>query len=231
MATNILLTVLTISFVISFYLSLTSAAVMNVASVSAFSTPVGSPLPSQDIQESISPTAQFQRILTNLGFHQLAMAIPSLSDSAFSIWNGPSTLFAPTDVSIQSCGSCSLPQLLREHMVPGIFSLDYLRKLSFGTKLETMSPGGCITVTSAAEDNTKIFIGGVEITHLDLYNNGVIVVHDPSYIHHHQRYPWLNQNHHQLWTSCSYKGTSIAELVTILALVGANITRSNFVKV
>ncbi|XP_042501414.1 uncharacterized protein LOC122079215 [Macadamia integrifolia] len=177
MATNILLTVLTISFVVSFYLSLTSAAVMNVASVSAFSTPVGSPLPSQDIQESIYPTAQFQRILTNLGFHQLAMAIPSLSDSAFPIWNGPSTLFAPTDASIQSCGSCSLPQLLREHMVPGIFSLDYLRKLSFGTKLETMSPGRCITVTSEAEDNTKIFIGGVEITHPDLYNNGVIVVH------------------------------------------------------
>ncbi|KAJ4963797.1 hypothetical protein NE237_023736 [Protea cynaroides] len=85
-------------------------------------------------------------------------------------------LFAPSDASIQSCVSCSVTQLLREHMVPGIFSFDYLHKIAFGTKLETMSPGRCITVTSA-ENNTKIYIGGVEITHPDLYNNGVVVVH------------------------------------------------------
>ncbi|KAF8389638.1 hypothetical protein HHK36_024157 [Tetracentron sinense] len=65
---------------------------------------------------------------------------------------------------------------LREHIVPGMFSLDYLRSLAFGTKVETMSPGRCMTVTSA-DNFTKIFIGGVEITHPDLFNNGLIVVH------------------------------------------------------
>ncbi|XP_042494068.1 fasciclin-like arabinogalactan protein 21 [Macadamia integrifolia] len=176
MATSLQLMVFTISIFVSFYLSSTSAAVMNEGSASSFFTPVGSPLPSQEVQESTSSTALFQTILTNLGYYQLASAIPSLSDSALTIWNGPSTLFAPTDASIQSCGSCSVAQLLREHMVPGVFSFDYLGKLAFGTKLETMSPGRCITVTSA-DNGTKIYIGGVEITHPDLYNNGVILVH------------------------------------------------------
>ncbi|KAJ4960431.1 hypothetical protein NE237_020341 [Protea cynaroides] len=176
MATSMQLKFLTNLFLVSFCLSLTNAAVMSGASVSAYSTPVGSPLPSQDVQDLMSPTALFKPILTNLGFHQLAMAIPSLADSAFSTWNGPSTLFAPTDSSIQSCSSCYPAKLLREHLVPGIFSLDYLRKLAFGTKLETMNPGRCITVTSA-DNHTKIFVGGAEITHPDLYNNGIIVVH------------------------------------------------------
>ncbi|XP_043694499.1 fasciclin-like arabinogalactan protein 21 [Telopea speciosissima] len=171
------LIVFIISFFVSCCLLLTSASVMSEDSVSAFSTQVGSPLPTQEVQESTTPTAPLQPILTKLGFNQLAAAIPSLSDSAFPIWNGPpSTIFAPTDASIQSCVSCSIAQLLREHMVPGIFSFDYLRKLAFGTKIETMSPGRCITVTSA-DNNTKIYIGGAEITHPDLYNNGVIVVH------------------------------------------------------
>lgn len=60
--------------------------------------------------------------------------------------------------------------------MPGIFSLQYLQTLPFGTKIETMVPGRCLTVTSAV-NNSKIFIGGVEITHPDLFNNGLIVVH------------------------------------------------------
>lgn len=108
------------------------------------------------------------------------MAVPSLSDdSAFTTWNGPTTLFAPTDASIRSCSSCSVVRLLREHIVPGLFSYDYLRKLAFGTKIETMDPGRCITVTSSNDGNnfTKIYIGGVEITRPDLFNNGLVVVH------------------------------------------------------
>ncbi|KAL8266228.1 hypothetical protein R6Q59_003572 [Mikania micrantha] len=135
---------------------------------------------SHDIHDSFAPTSIFEPILANLGFHELAMAVPSLSDdSAFTTWNGPTTLFAPTDASIQSCSSCSVVRLLREHIVPGLFSHDYLRKLTFGTKIETMDPGRCITVTSSTDVNnyTKIFIGGVEITRPDLFNNGLIVVH------------------------------------------------------
>ncbi|KAD3640935.1 hypothetical protein E3N88_30158 [Mikania micrantha] len=135
---------------------------------------------SHDIHDSFAPTSIFEPVLANLGFHELAMAVPSLSDdSAFTTWNGPTTLFAPTDASIQSCSSCSVVRLLREHIVPGLFSHDYLRKLTFGTKIETMDPGRCITVTSSTDVNnyTKIFIGGVEITRPDLFNNGLIVVH------------------------------------------------------
>lgn len=110
------------------------------------------------------------------------MAVPTLSDTAFTTWNGPSTLFAPNDASIRACGaaSCSVTRLLREHIVPGLFSHEYLKKLAFGTKIETMDPGRCITITSAADyqtNATKIFIGGVEITRPDLFNNGLLVIH------------------------------------------------------
>ncbi|KAI3717038.1 hypothetical protein L1987_68353 [Smallanthus sonchifolius] len=139
-----------------------------------------SPAPPHDVHDSFVPTSIFETILANLGFHELSMAVPSLSDdSAFTTWNGPTTLFAPTDVSIRSCSSCSVVRLLREHIVPGLFSHDYLRKLAFGTKIETMDPGRCITVTSSTDGNnyTKIYIGGVEITRPDLFNNGLVVVH------------------------------------------------------
>ncbi|KAJ0726849.1 putative FAS1 domain-containing protein [Helianthus annuus] len=142
------------------------------------SAPTTSP---HDIHDSFAPTSIFEPILANLGFQELANAVPSLSDdSAFTTWNGPTTLFAPTDASIQSCSSCSVVRLLREHIVPGLFSHDYLRKLAFGTKIETMDPGRCITVTSSIDvsnNYTKIFIGGVEITRPDLFNNGLVVVH------------------------------------------------------
>lgn len=104
------------------------------------------------------------------------MAIHSVTDSTFTAWNGSTTIFAPTDASIRSCLSCSVPRLLQEHIVAGSFSFHYLRTLVFGTKIETMVPGRCVTVTSAV-NNTKIFIGGVEITHPDLFNNELIVVH------------------------------------------------------
>ncbi|KAF5180479.1 Transmembrane protein [Thalictrum thalictroides] len=151
---------------------------------SIVSSPAQAPPPSIGLppqQEMQSPMAVLESILTNLGFQELAVAVPSLSDSAFYTWNGPSTIFAPTDNSIRSCGvSCSVPQLLREHIVPGIFSLDYLKKLAFGTKLETMSTGRCITVTSASSrdgNDTIVYIGGVEITQPDFFYNGLVVVH------------------------------------------------------
>ncbi|CAI0429024.1 unnamed protein product [Linum tenue] len=105
------------------------------------------------------------------------MAVPTLSsESTATAWSGPSTLFAPSDASLHSCYSCSVPSLLREHIVPGLFTMDYLRKLAFGTKVETLTPGKCITVTSSSA-NAKIFIGGVEITRPDLFNNGFLVIH------------------------------------------------------
>ncbi|KAL5706316.1 hypothetical protein ACHQM5_024503 [Ranunculus cassubicifolius] len=147
----------------------------------ASAPPPPSSMTQSQSQELQSPMAILESILSSLGFQELAMAVPSLSDSAFRTWSGPSTVFAPTDDSIRSCtGSCSVPQLLREHIVPGLFSFEYLKNLAFGTKLETMNTGRCITVTSAEkrdENGTLVYIGGVEITHPDFFNNGMIVVH------------------------------------------------------
>ncbi|KAH0451966.1 hypothetical protein IEQ34_019265 [Dendrobium chrysotoxum] len=134
-------------------------------------------------------------ILSNLGFHELAMAVPALYSPVLSSWYGPITLFAPSDHdSIRSCPSFSAPRLLREHLVPGLFSSVYLSKLSFGTKLETSSPGRCLTITSKSAvsksnnsvgsndldrdpSGIKIFVDGIEITQPDLFNNGQIVIH------------------------------------------------------
>ncbi|KAK3415016.1 hypothetical protein EUGRSUZ_H00590 [Eucalyptus grandis] len=131
--------------------------------------------------DSLSPTSLLEPILSHLGFHDLAMAVPSLTDSpSFTTWNGPSTLFAPSDSSLKSCASCSVPRILSEHIVPGLFSFGYIQKLAFGTKVETMSPGHCLTVTSATHrvtNTTRIFIDGVEISRPDMFNNGIVVVH------------------------------------------------------
>ncbi|CAI0554522.1 unnamed protein product [Linum tenue] len=136
--------------------------------------------------ESFIHTALLAPILAHLGYNELAMAVPTLSsESTATAWSGPSTLFAPSDASLHSCYSCSIPSLLREHIVPGLFTMDYLRKLAFGTKVETLAPGKCITVTSSSVKNStadppsaaKIFIGGVEVTRPDLFNNGFLVIH------------------------------------------------------
>ncbi|EEF33395.1 fasciclin-like arabinogalactan protein 21 [Ricinus communis] len=140
---------------------------------------------SHDLHENsfFSHTALLAPILSHLGFTELSTAAPSLSST--ETWSGPSTLFAPSDSSIHTCLSCSVPSLLREHIVPGLYTIDYLRKLAFGTKIETLSPGRCLTVTSTSLKNQnvnvssifKVFIGGVEITHPDLFNNGLIIIH------------------------------------------------------
>ncbi|KAE9605198.1 hypothetical protein Lal_00024782 [Lupinus albus] len=94
-------------------------------------------------------------------------------------------MVAPSDASLRTCFSCSIPNLLRDHMVSGLFTIDYLRRIAFRTKIETLSPRPCITVTShSVHPNTKsttaakVFIGGVEITQSGLFNNNMIIVHD-----------------------------------------------------
>nr|XP_010917283.2 fasciclin-like arabinogalactan protein 21 [Elaeis guineensis] len=115
------------------------------------------------------------------------MAVPALISSASAAApSGPITVFAPSDDSIRSCAACSPAALLREHLVPGLFSKIHLSNLAFGSKLETASPGRCLTVTSTASrpgSNSsspvafKIFVDGVEVTRPDLFNDGRIVIH------------------------------------------------------
>ncbi|GAB4837969.1 hypothetical protein Ancab_027497 [Ancistrocladus abbreviatus] len=128
-----------------------------------------------NVKPSVSPFSSVIPILTEFGFHDLVMAAHSMSSPALA-WPGPLTIFAPADSAVRTCPSCSLSLLLQEHSVPGLYSFDYLRKLVFGTKIETILPGRCLTVTSAV-NGSKIFIGGAEITRPDLFNNGHVIVH------------------------------------------------------
>ncbi|XVF15134.1 hypothetical protein REPUB_Repub09cG0123200 [Reevesia pubescens] len=186
MAINVSVNLMIFFLALSFHSTLTSSATTATPSPPFFTF---SPAP-QPPQDHFSDNAIFSHIsllapiLSHLGFNELATAAPSLSSDSTSAtaWSGPYTIFAPSDSSVRTCVSCSSTSLLREHMVPGLFTVDYLRKLTFGTKIETLSPGRCITVTSTSYNHKnftihKIFIGGVEITHPDLFNNGMIIIH------------------------------------------------------
>ncbi|GMP92746.1 hypothetical protein CsSME_00042837 [Camellia sinensis var. sinensis] len=125
------------------------------------------------IHEHAYPSSLIGPILANLGFHGFSAAAPSIFNT--TTWSGPTTIFAPSDSSLLSCRSCSVPLLLHEHTVPGLFPLHYLRTLAFGSKIETLSPGRCITITLS--NSSEVYVGGVKITRPDLYNDGLVTVH------------------------------------------------------
>ncbi|KAL7163215.1 hypothetical protein ACSBR2_039332 [Camellia fascicularis] len=129
--------------------------------------------PPPPFQEHAYPSSLFGPILAKLGFHGFSAGAPSIFNT--TTWSGPTTIFAPSDSSLLSCRSCSVPLLLREHTVPGLFPLHYLRTLPFGTKIETLSPGRCITITFS--NASQVYVGGVKITRSDLYNDGLVTVH------------------------------------------------------
>ncbi|KAK6931669.1 FAS1 domain [Dillenia turbinata] len=175
-----------LSLQLSFFTAVFVISFCTIPSVKGISAP--SPPPSQSLHDHDFPTTaafkpppMLEPILTHLGFQELSTAVTSLSlstattSSAVSA-GGPLTIFAPSDSSIRTCPSCSLPRLLEEHTLPGLFTFHYLRSLAFGTKIETILPGRCITVTATA-NSTKIFVGGAEISRPDLFNNGFIIIH------------------------------------------------------
>ncbi|ONK75030.1 uncharacterized protein A4U43_C03F12600 [Asparagus officinalis] len=107
-------------------------------------------------QSPSSATSLLSSILSNLGFQELAMVVPSLSS--------PSTvLSSPFSSSVTLLSS----------------------KLSFSMKLKMISPNRCLTVTSTvvgsvnsgSNSTVKIFVDGVEISRPDLFNDGKIVIH------------------------------------------------------
>ncbi|XP_030454972.1 fasciclin-like arabinogalactan protein 21 [Syzygium oleosum] len=129
-----------------------------------------------------SSASLLQQILAHLGFQELSISVgAALSEyPALSRWNGPVTIFAPSDASVEPCAACPLPRLLAEHVVPGFFSSSALQGLAFGTKIETMNPRRCVAVTSASDsfaNATRMFIDGAEITRPDLFDNGIMIVH------------------------------------------------------
>ncbi|KAH7838813.1 hypothetical protein Vadar_031470 [Vaccinium darrowii] len=137
-----------------------------ITTIAAPSVSPTSPLP--------PPPSPFAPILGKLGFRQLASASNNLSTTPS--WKGPTTIFAPTDSSLLTCPSCSLPLLLQEHTLPGLYSLDYLLTLPFGTKIQTLAPSRCLTITSD-KNTAKIYVNGVEITRPDLYTDENVVIH------------------------------------------------------
>ncbi|XP_030541239.2 fasciclin-like arabinogalactan protein 21 [Rhodamnia argentea] len=155
------------------------------------SFPSASPPPPPSVSDGHSPqfrefplssASLLEQILAHLGFQELSISVvTALSEyPALSRWNGPVTIFAPSDASVESCSSCPLPRLLAEHVVPGFFSTYTLQGLAFGTKIETMNPRHCVAVAYASDrftNATRIYIGGAEITRPDLFDNGLMIVH------------------------------------------------------
>lgn len=129
---------------------------------------------------SAATTLEIGNILSTLGFQDLAAAAAAANLSGAT----PTTIFAPTDTSLLTCPTCSAALLLQEHSVPGLYPLHFLRRLAFGTKIESFAANRCLTVTASAltgaPDSTasrRIFINGAEIAKPDFFNNGLIVVH------------------------------------------------------
>ncbi|XP_016461563.1 fasciclin-like arabinogalactan protein 21 [Nicotiana tabacum] len=146
--------------------------------ISAASATFPDSIPPLTPSPMISPhdhTSLFATVLSSLGFQQLSTAATAAN---LTTTTTPITVFAPADSSLITCPTCSLPLLLQEHSVPGLYPLHFLRTLAFGTKLETLAPNRCLTVTfSTTTRDAKIFINGVEVTQPDLFNNGLILVH------------------------------------------------------
>ncbi|XP_052177496.1 fasciclin-like arabinogalactan protein 21 [Diospyros lotus] len=132
---------------------------------------------------TVASIHQFAPTLAKFGFRHLAAAAADFLSTTSSVdWSGPATIFAPTDSSLLTCPSCSVPLLLREHIVPGLYPLHHLRTLAFGAKIETLAWNRCLTITGTGFHNpnakaSKIFVNGVEIARPDLYNDGNVVVH------------------------------------------------------
>ncbi|KAH6826070.1 hypothetical protein C2S53_001507 [Perilla frutescens var. hirtella] len=134
---------------------------------------------SAEVAPSLPPspsTPLIIAILSTLGFQDMAAAATAANLSGAI----PTTIFAPTDSSLLTCPSCSTTRLLLEHSVLGLYPLHFLRRLTFGTKIESLAANRCLTVTASASDSKtarKVFINGVEIVKPDFFNNGLIIVH------------------------------------------------------
>ncbi|KAL7125343.1 hypothetical protein ABFS83_14G110800 [Erythranthe nasuta] len=119
------------------------------------------------------PPALFATILSTLGYQELSTAAVTANLSA----TAPLTIFAASDASLLTCASCSVPVLLQELSIPGLYPFRFLQTLTFGTKIETLAPNRCLTLTGDGKNNSKLFVNGVQITSPDIFSNGLVVIH------------------------------------------------------
>ncbi|KAL3531332.1 hypothetical protein ACH5RR_010654 [Cinchona calisaya] len=150
-----------------------------ILATKASAHPLFPPPPPQSQILHTFPPSLFATILSTLGFQELSSVTTNANLSLIT----PTTIFAATDSTLLTCPSCSLPLLLQEHSLPGLYTLHFLRNLAFGTKIETFAPDRCLTITAShinpsdAVATRKVFVNGVEITKPDLFNNGLVIVH------------------------------------------------------
>ncbi|KAI3794326.1 hypothetical protein L1987_36955 [Smallanthus sonchifolius] len=147
-------------------------AIIITAISTATSVPYLSPKPNSP------PPYNLSTLLNTLGFHDISAAAAAAS---FKSNVTTTTIFSPTDVSLRSCPYCFPPLLFLEHSVPGLYPLRLLNTLAFGTKVQTLASTSttrlCLTLTKSTHPNSTLFVGGVEITRPDLFNDGNLIIH------------------------------------------------------
>ncbi|XP_051144370.1 fasciclin-like arabinogalactan protein 21 [Andrographis paniculata] len=200
-ATRVLLLVLILILLLS---SLFVSGVGADSAAAPAALPPSSYSPFQGPIHTYPPTL-FATILAKLGFQELSTATASANLSATT----PLTIFAPTDSSLLTCASCSIPLLIQELSLPGLYPYHFLESLSFGTKIETLAPNRCLTITSNGKD--KVFVNGVEVTSPDLFNNGMVVIHGlQGYVSHLSPLSC----HVEMMTSLSFPSPSLSAAAT-----------------
>ncbi|PWA72702.1 FAS1 domain-containing protein [Artemisia annua] len=148
-------------------------------------TPYLSPEQQQQQPPPSSPPYNISILLNTLGFHHISVTATTTT-TINSSTSSTITIFSPTDTSLQSCPYCSLPLLLLEHTVPGLYPYHLLKTLPFGAKIQTLATSSsnsplCLTLTKTVttddNNNPTLFVGGVQITRPDIYNDGHVIVH------------------------------------------------------
>jgi hypothetical protein len=149
--------------------------------------PTASPPPAQagvdagpsDAEQGLQ---QLSRVLTSLGYNEMASAAPLLADAPpLARWPGAITVFAAPDAFLQaSCPMCSRRHLLLQHIAMGYYP--YAELASAATmKIPSASVGLCLKIVSErgpfGVHYARIYADGVEVSHPELYNDGRYVVH------------------------------------------------------
>ena len=125
---------------------------------------------------------QLSRVLTSLGYNEMASAAPLLADAPpLARWPGAITVFAAPDAFLQaSCPMCSRRHLLVQHIAMGYYP--YAELAAAATmKIPSASVGLCLKIASERGPfgvrYARIYADGVLVSHPELYNDGRYVVH------------------------------------------------------
>jgi hypothetical protein len=179
---------------------------------------------------------QLARVLSSLGYNEMASAALLLANSALlAAWPGSITVFAAPDVFLRaSCPMCSRRHVLLEHVALGYFPYTELAAASTA-KLPSASPGLCLNLASDhgpfAIHHVRLYVDGVEVSHPELYNDGRYVVHGlhgflPPLSHgscshgsnhrHHYHYQYHHHHHHIIASSAASSAATAASVVRIM---------------